>query len=94
MIPEYWQTDLSAVSAWAERARKASVRHLTDSAGGRPVWLFAYGEKEELHPSANYSSACGAHDVTCYLDRKHLRERLASYIYFASMHSRPAEISS
>ena len=70
MIPEYWQTDLSAVSAWAERARKASVRHLTDSAGGRPVWLFAYGEKEELHPSANYSSACGAHDVTCYLDRK------------------------
>lgn len=70
MIPEYWQTDLSVVSAWAERARKASVRRLTDSAGGRPVWLFAYGEKEELHPSANYSSACGAHDVTCYLDRK------------------------
>lgn len=70
MIPEYWQTDLSVVSAWAERTRKASVRRLTDSAGGRPVWLFAYGEKEELHPSANYSSACGAHDVTCYLDRK------------------------
>ncbi|MGI5855571.1 MAG: M14 family zinc carboxypeptidase [Candidatus Merdivicinus sp.] len=70
MIPEFWQTDLSAVSAWAERARKAGVRRLTDSAGGRPVWLFAYGEREELHPSANYSSACGAHDITFYRDRR------------------------
>lgn len=70
MIPEYWQTDLETVGRWAAKCSRAEVRCLTDSAGGRPVWLFAYGEKEELHPAANYNSACGAHDVTAYLDRR------------------------
>lgn len=69
MIPAYWKTDLETVAGWAAKCTHAQVRRLTHSAGGRPVWLFAYGEKEQLHPAANYNSACGAHDVTAYLDR-------------------------
>lgn len=70
MIPDYWKTDLNTIAEWANRAKKAEVRVLGKSAGGRDIWLFAYGEKEDLHPKANYNSACGAKDVTAYVDRK------------------------
>ena len=63
---DLWKTDLETIAAWAKRAKRAQVRSLCRSAGGRDVWAFAYGEKQELNRRANYSSACGAHDRSCY----------------------------
>lgn len=39
------------------------------SAGGRPVQLLLYGEKNELFRTANLSSALGALDKKCYADK-------------------------
>lgn len=65
-VPSYWKTDLAYIEKAAAEAKRAQVRRLCMSAGGRPVIAFSYGEKQEIIPAANYSSACGAHEVRCY----------------------------
>lgn len=65
-VPDYWITDLDHIARLAETARRAAVRELTRSAGGRPVFAFCYGEKQAFESTANYSSACGARDRSCY----------------------------
>jgi len=69
-VPSYWVTDLEHISELARTARNAQVTNLGNSAGGRPVWAFSYGEKQELVGTANYSSACGAKDKNCYAPQK------------------------
>lgn len=64
--PDFWKTDLETIGDWARRATRAQVKSLCKSAGGRDIWAFSYGEKQKLERRANYSSACGAHDVSCY----------------------------
>ena len=64
--PAFWKTDLETIESWAKKARRAQTWSLCKSAGGRDVWAFAYGGKQEFTRRANYSSACGAHDKSCY----------------------------
>lgn len=64
--PEFWKTDLETIGQWAKRATRAQVKSLCRSAGGRDLWAFFYGEKQPMERHANYSSACGAHDRSCY----------------------------
>ena len=64
--PSFWKTSLDDIDGAYLNARKEEKAILTLSAGGRPVYMLAYGPKKE-HPSqANYSSALGAHDRTCF----------------------------
>ena len=65
-VPEFWITNLDHIDRQAKAARRATVRELTRSAGGRPLYAFCYGEKQMIESTANYSSACGAFDRTCY----------------------------
>lgn len=65
-VPSFWKTDLDTIAAWAKDAKKATVTELCRSAGGRPVYAFCYGEKQEIISRANYSSACGGHDRNVY----------------------------
>ena len=67
MTPDFWQTSLQSVERAFDTARGADEKRvLTRSAGGRPVYMLAYGPKK-AHPSAaNYSSALGAHDRGCF----------------------------
>lgn len=65
-VPEYWKTDLETIGEWAKRASRAQVKSLCRSAGGRDVWAFFYGDRQPMERRANYSSACGAHDRSCY----------------------------
>lgn len=67
--PAFWKTDLEYIGALAEKAKRADVREAGRSAGGRPVYQFSYGDRENRRGAANYSSACGAHDKTCYVRR-------------------------
>ena len=61
-IPSYWKTDLTSIDEQAGRIRRADVRVIARSPGGRPVYAFAYGEKQTIAQRANYNSACGARD--------------------------------
>ena len=61
-VPSFWKTDLDTIDALAKSAKRAQVREIVRSAGNRPVYAFAYGEKQEIDQHANYNSACGAHD--------------------------------
>ncbi|MBQ8611021.1 MAG: hypothetical protein IJ412_04845 [Oscillospiraceae bacterium] len=67
--PSFWKTDLTSIeSAWQSAEKAAEKRILCRSAGGRPVYMLAYGEKKS-RGTANYSSALGAHDKGCYVPR-------------------------
>lgn len=71
--PEFWKTSLEDVEAACRAARRAEKRVLTESAGGRPVYMLAYGPGKACPGRANYSSALGAHDRTCYKDPSDVR---------------------
>lgn len=64
--PEYWKTDLEYVGKAYSNAKNCSEKQiLCQSAGGRPVYMLAYGKKK-TRGSANYSSALGARDKGCF----------------------------
>ena len=45
--PSFWKTDLAAIeTAWQSAEKAAEKRILCRSAGGRPVYMLAYGEKK------------------------------------------------
>ena len=65
-IPAFWKTALPEIDAAYDRASRATEKRiLTLSAGGRPVYMLAYGDKK-LPGTANYSSALGSRDASCY----------------------------
>ena len=68
-IPSWWKTTLEDIEQAAQTAQKAQIMRLCRTPGGRPVTAFAYGEKQNIASQANYSSACGAHEVSCYAPR-------------------------
>lgn len=83
-----WKTDLEEIAAWTERAKRAEVSTLVHSAGGRPVHLFAYGERCLMESTANYSSACGSKDVTACLNR---REKKPVIVLVGAIHGQETE---
>ena len=67
--PSFWKTSLASIeTAWQNAEKAAEKRILCRSAGGRPVYMLAYGEKKRTG-TANYSSALGALDKGCYAPR-------------------------
>ena len=66
-IPSFWRGDLSTIEALKTQSKKGTPRTLAFSPGGRAVWCFSYGEKQQLISRANYNSACGANDLEAYL---------------------------
>lgn len=64
--PSYWKTDLEYIKSAYESAKACTEKRiLCQSAGGRPVYMLAYGEKKKLG-TANYSSSLGARDKSYY----------------------------
>lgn len=65
-IPYFWKTKLSDIQEAYNSASKATEKRiLTTSAGGRPVYMLAYGAKK-APGKANYSSALGAGDASAF----------------------------
>ncbi len=65
-IPAFWKTKLGDVKNLYNSATKAAEKKiLAYSAGGRPVYMLAYGSKK-IPGNANYSSALGAGDRTAF----------------------------
>ncbi|MCI9625396.1 MAG: hypothetical protein HFI90_01295 [Clostridia bacterium] len=68
-IPNYWKTSLKDVEEAVGRVQKGTVETAGYSAGGRPIYLVRYGEKNALKRTANMSCALGAGDPSCYADK-------------------------
>ncbi len=66
ILPNFWITDLASIDKLAHKATRAQVNEICRTAGGRPVYAFAYGQRQTISSKANYSSACGAGDRSCY----------------------------
>lgn len=65
-LPVFWKTTLAEIDeAYGSACKVAEKRILARSPGGRPVYMLAYGAKK-LPGTANYSSALGSHDASCY----------------------------
>jgi hypothetical protein len=64
--PEFWKTDLNYIEQVWNNAKNCSEKKiLCESAGNRPLYCLAYGDKK-MRGSANYSSALGARDKSCF----------------------------
>ncbi len=68
-VPQFWKTSLEDVRACVEDVKKGTVKMLCRSPGGREVYLVSYGKDNDLHRTANRSSALGAADESCYANR-------------------------
>ena len=65
----FWVTKIEDCYQMLADLKKGEVKTLGYSAGGREIKYVTYGEKQDYNRRANYSSACGAHDPSCYADR-------------------------
>lgn len=74
-IPDWWQSSPGFVEQMTRSARIGRANTIAKSAGGRPVFLFEYGDPEpELRGTANFSSALAAGNTNFYY-RKSERKR-------------------
>lgn len=68
-IPSYWKTSLDDIENSVSSLKKGKIVARTHSAGGRPIHMILYGEKNSLGRTANLSSALGAGERKCYADK-------------------------
>ncbi|MBQ8525457.1 MAG: hypothetical protein IJ460_01890 [Clostridia bacterium] len=68
-IPVYWKSGVDDAIEMLKNVKRGKVTAEIRSAGGRPVQLLVYGDKNELNRTANLSCALGAGDKSCYADK-------------------------
>jgi len=67
--PNYWKSTLKDIDETVKSIKKGKVKTVY-SAGKRPIYLVEYGKRNNFQRTANFSSACGCHDMACYADKK------------------------
>ena len=67
--PVFWKTRLDEIDDIVGSVKKGTVSVIAKSAGGRDIYLVAYGDKQDFGGTANYSSAMGAGNSKYYADR-------------------------
>ncbi len=65
----FWQTRPADVDRLFAEAKRGTVHTLCRSAGGREIRYITYGDPVDYNRRANYSSACGSGDPSCYAGR-------------------------
>ncbi len=65
-IPDFFKNSYDHIENVVKSLKKARVELGCKSAGGRNVYVIEYGEPNKHERKANYSSALGAHDISCY----------------------------
>jgi len=66
MIPDFYANTLAAVREALGRVRKAQVWEFGRSGGDRPLHAVAYGEKEALTRTANFSAAMAGNNPKAF----------------------------
>ena len=77
-LPEFWLGDVADLPGRWEKLKRAEVKVIAKSPGDRPVHLIAFGKRERLEHKANFNSAIGGRDASCYMD-KQAREKPVVY---------------
>ena len=68
-LPKFWRSNLNDIDEIVSTVKKGRVTE-TLSPGGRKIYLVEYGEANDYsYRTANFNSAAGAHDITCYADK-------------------------
>ena len=68
-LPDFWKNNLKDIDDIVASVKKGRVK-TTYSAGGRAIYLVEYGTANDYsYRTANFNSAAGAHDITCYADK-------------------------
>jgi hypothetical protein len=65
-IPDFYKNTLEEINEQVKSVKKGEVIQIASSAGGRPVFVVKYGEKEDFESQANYNSAVGARNPAFY----------------------------
>jgi hypothetical protein len=65
-LPPFWKSRLSDVEEAVRQVHKGQAQVLTQSAGGRDIYLVTYGEKPNWHSTANFNSAVAGRDPASY----------------------------
>ena len=82
-IPPYWITNREKVNSYLEtKVRKGKTFIAGKSAGGRDIYAYAWGEKEDLPQTVSFSSAFAAKKPELYT-RAEERKKLSLFIYGA-----------
>ena len=84
----FWKTTLEATEAAVLSARRGEAHVLCRTPGGHTIRYLTYGEKVDYCRRANYSSACGAKDPSCYADREGKRPTI---LLFGATHGQETE---
>lgn len=88
--PPWWRSHPDAVEAYLRTASAGDVSKLATSNGGRPVFLYEHGDREDtVMGTANFNSAVAAGDLTAYADRA-ARSRPV-LLYIAGTHGQEME---
>lgn len=71
-VPEFWKGSVEDVEEVIKNVKRGRVTLGCKSAGGRNVYMVEYGERNQLHRTATYSSATYVNlkDTDCYADKK------------------------
>ena len=77
-LPKFWLGDVADLPQRWAKLNRAEVKVIAKSPGGRPVHLIAFGKREKLESKANFNSAVGGRDASCYMD-KQAREKPVVY---------------
>lgn len=68
-VPKYYKTSLTNIENTVKSVKKAAVKTLCFSAGGRQVYMFSYGVENVFNRTANLSSALGGKNKCCFADK-------------------------
>ena len=66
--PQYWKTTIQETEEVLQNIKQGSVEVICESPGGNNVYMVKYNVNPKVH-SANFSSACGANDLSCFYDK-------------------------
>ena len=84
ILPEYWKGTLENIEEAVKNIKSGTVEEFS-SAGGRKIYRLFYGEKNRFNRTANYSSAAGSRDMSCYADKSHKNYR-PTVFYVGGIH--------
>lgn len=68
--PPFWRTRIAEIEEEAARFKHSDHGVIGTSAGGRPIHCFAYGRKEDLKPTATFSSAIASGNPSAFVNPK------------------------
>ena len=79
-LPDFWVGDIDRLKQCLANLKKAQIKTLATSPGGRPVQLVAFGKRESVRHQANFNSAIGGQEPSAYMDKASRQKPVVLFI--------------